>query len=80
MISEPDTTLEDNPLDMQRENPSLSLPHCIVIIPAHNESEDIAFVIGEIQKYSNFPVVVVDDAGILVGALNVHDLFRAGVM
>jgi len=43
-------------------NPCLSLPRCIVIIPAHDESEDIAFVIGEIQKYSNFPVVVVDDA------------------
>ena len=42
--------------------PGLSLPHCIVIIPAHNESRDIAFVIGEIQKHSCFPVVVVDDA------------------
>jgi glycosyltransferase involved in cell wall biosynthesis len=43
-------------------NPGLSLPHCIVIIPAHNESQDIAYVIGEVQKYSNFPVVVIDDA------------------
>jgi glycosyltransferase involved in cell wall biosynthesis len=43
-------------------NPSLSLPRCIVIIPAHNEAQDIAFVIGEIQKHSNFPVVVIDDA------------------
>jgi len=43
-------------------NPSLSLPRCVVIIPAHNESEDIAFVIGEINKHSNFPIVVVDDA------------------
>jgi len=43
-------------------NPSLSLPRCIVIIPAHNESQDVAFVIGEIKKHSNFPVVVVDDA------------------
>jgi len=42
--------------------PSLSLPHCIVIIPAHNESQDIAYVIGEIHKHSNFPVVVIDDA------------------
>jgi len=39
-----------------------SLPGCIVIIPAHNEAKDIAFVIGEIAKHSNFPVVVVDDA------------------
>ena len=43
-------------------NPSLSLPRCVVIIPAHNESEDIAFVISEINKHSNFPIVVIDDA------------------
>jgi glycosyltransferase involved in cell wall biosynthesis len=43
-------------------NPGLSLSRCIVIIPAHNESQDIAYVIGEIHKYSNFPVVVIDDA------------------
>jgi len=42
--------------------PVLSLPHCIVIIPAFNESQDIAYVIGEIHKHSNFPVVVIDDA------------------
>ena len=40
----------------------ISLPRCVVIIPAHNEARDIAFVIREIQKYSNFPVVVIDDA------------------
>lgn len=44
------------------EHPELSLPRCIVIIPAYNEARDIAFVIGEIGKHSNFPVVVVDDA------------------
>jgi glycosyltransferase involved in cell wall biosynthesis len=44
------------------QKPSLTLPHCIVIIPAHNEAEDIAHVISEIKEYSNFPVVVVDDA------------------
>jgi hypothetical protein len=44
------------------EHLELSLPGCIVIIPAHNEAKDIAFVIGEIGKHSNFPVVVVDDA------------------
>jgi glycosyltransferase involved in cell wall biosynthesis len=43
-------------------NPTLSMPRCIVIIPAHNEAQDIAFVIGEIHKHSNFPVVVIDDA------------------
>lgn len=40
----------------------LALPHCIVIIPAHNEAEDVGFVISEIHKYTQFPVVVVDDA------------------
>ncbi|GMR15189.1 MAG: glycosyltransferase family 2 protein [Gammaproteobacteria bacterium] len=47
---------------IQADGPSLSLPHCVVIIPAHNEAEDIGFVIGEINKHSNFPVVVIDDA------------------
>ena len=44
-------------------NPTVRLlSDCIVIIPAYNESEDIAYVINEIRKHSNFPVVVVDDA------------------
>lgn len=43
-------------------NPGISLPRCVVIIPAHNEALDIAFVINEIHKYTDFPVVVVDDA------------------
>lgn len=38
------------------------LPHCIVVIPAHNEAEDIAYVIKELNKHCNYPVVVVDDA------------------
>ena len=33
-----------------------------------------------LEQYNINSLVVVDDAGILVGALNVHDLFRAGVM
>ena len=40
----------------------LSLPRCVVIIPAHNESSDISYVISEVQKHTNFPVVVIDDA------------------
>jgi len=43
-------------------NLEISLPRCIVIVPAHNESKDIAHVIGDIKKHSNFPVVVIDDA------------------
>jgi len=41
---------------------ALSLPNCVVVIPAYNEVNDIANVIRDIQKHSNFPVVVVDDA------------------
>lgn len=43
-------------------NLEISLPRCLVIIPAHNEAQDIAFVINDIHKYTNFPVVVIDDA------------------
>lgn len=49
-------------INSDADSPGLSLPHCVVIIPAHDEAEDIAYVIGEIQKHSNFPVVVIDDA------------------
>lgn len=37
-------------------------PHCIVVIPAHNEAEDIGIVIAELKRCFPFPVVVVDDA------------------
>lgn len=62
MTSETGSNIHHSPVDNQDDVPVLSLPHCIVIIPAHNEAKDIAFVIGEIKKYSNFPVVVIDDA------------------
>jgi glycosyltransferase involved in cell wall biosynthesis len=39
-----------------------TLSNCVVIIPAHNEVKDIANVIRDIREYSDFPVVVVDDA------------------
>jgi glycosyltransferase involved in cell wall biosynthesis len=37
-------------------------PHCIVIIPAHNEAEDIGPVIADVKSFCDYPVVVVDDA------------------
>jgi len=40
----------------------LPWPHCVVIIPANNEAADVASVIGQVQHYTGFPVVVVDDA------------------
>jgi glycosyltransferase involved in cell wall biosynthesis len=63
MTSEPDKDIRSTPVDKGNgQNPSLPLPHCIVVIPAHNEANDIANVIADIQIYSNYPVVVVDDA------------------
>jgi glycosyltransferase involved in cell wall biosynthesis len=44
------------------KNVSLDLPRCLIVIPAHNEAQDIGYVIGELRKFSDFPVVVVDDA------------------
>ena len=43
-------------------NTRLSLPGCVVVIPAHNEAQKIGFVIDEVHRLSDFPVVVVDDA------------------
>lgn len=40
----------------------LVAPSCVVIIPAHNETQDIAFVIAEIKKIGDFKIVVIDDA------------------
>lgn len=34
----------------------------IVVMPAHNESRDIALVVDDIRRFCDFPVVVVDDA------------------
>ncbi len=48
--------------NIRHESPALSLPHCVVIMPAHDEARDIGFVIGEINRHCSFPVVVVDDA------------------
>ena len=39
-----------------------AIPRTVVIIPAHNEAEDIQRVISEVREVSHFPVVVVDDA------------------
>lgn len=62
MTSESNNKTTNSQLESPDKSQSLSLPRCIVIIPAYNESKDIAFVISDIQKHSDFPVVVVDDA------------------
>lgn len=46
----------------QQDCSQLNLPRCIVIIPAHNETEDIALVIADINAHCDFPIVVIDDA------------------
>jgi glycosyltransferase involved in cell wall biosynthesis len=38
------------------------LPNCLIVIPAHDEAEDIGDVIAEINECCDYPVVVVDDA------------------
>lgn len=48
--------------DSQGNPKSLTLPRCVVIIPAHNEEQAIGDVIGELRSLSNYPVVVIDDA------------------
>jgi glycosyltransferase involved in cell wall biosynthesis len=53
---------DHNVKNVSRDILRLSLPRCVVIIPAHNEASSIAFVIAEINKYTHFPVVVIDDA------------------
>jgi len=40
----------------------LVLAKCLIVIPAHNEAEDIGNVIGELKECCSYPVVVVDDA------------------
>jgi len=62
METNPSKPMTPEPNNKTAIDPGLSLPRCLVIIPAHNESKDIAHVIGDIQKHSNFPVVVIDDA------------------
>ena len=61
MTTESNNKKTNNPVKNPDNKPGLSLPRCIVVIPAHNEAQDIAYVIGQIQKHSNFSVVVVDD-------------------
>lgn len=50
------------PMDNTKDNVRLTQPHCVIIIPAHNEARSITNVINEIRKLTIFPVVVVDDA------------------
>jgi len=62
MTADTDNTKTDIPADRGNGQSALSLPNCIVVIPAHNEVDDIANVIRDIREHSDFPVVVVDDA------------------
>jgi len=54
--------MTNRPEQYDTDDSSLSLPHCVIIIPAHNEVKDVGFVIGEIHKHTRLPVVVIDDA------------------
>jgi glycosyltransferase involved in cell wall biosynthesis len=37
------------------------LPNCVVVIPAHNEEEDIGHVVRKVKDLCDYPVVVIDD-------------------
>jgi glycosyltransferase involved in cell wall biosynthesis len=52
----------NSPMENTKDRMHLTQPHCVVIIPAHNEVESIGGVINEIRELTTFPVVVVDDA------------------
>jgi len=50
------------PKNIKAHGHGLVLPHCVVVIPAHNEAKNIGTVIAEINKQCDFKIVVIDDA------------------
>ena len=44
------------------ENRNKTLTSCVVIIPAHNEANDVQSVIKQLKQCCSYPIVVVDDA------------------
>ncbi len=44
------------------DNRSRTLASCMVIIPAHNEVNDVQSVIQQLKQYCSYPIIVVDDA------------------
>jgi glycosyltransferase involved in cell wall biosynthesis len=50
------------PMENTKDSMRLTLPRCVIIIPAHNEEKSVTDVIDEIRELTVFPVVVVDDA------------------
>ena len=53
---------KDGQTVLSKERIKLVAPACVVVIPAHNEAEDIAIVIAQIKKVGDFKIVVIDDA------------------
>ncbi len=49
-------------MENTKDSMRLTLPRCVIIIPAHNEEKSVTGVIDEIRELTVFPVVVVDDA------------------
>ena len=44
------------------DNRNKTLASCVVIIPAHNEANDVQSVIKQLKQCCSYPIVVVDDA------------------
>ena len=40
----------------------IAVPSAVILIPAYNEAEVISDVIADIRKYTDLPVIVIDDA------------------
>jgi arabinose-5-phosphate isomerase len=55
---------------------SVMTPHCKTIGPRELAAEAVHLM--EVHRITALPVA--DERGHLIGALNVHDLFRAGVV
>jgi glycosyltransferase involved in cell wall biosynthesis len=62
MHIEPDKQVKSSRISGAEGEPGQARLHCVVIIPAHNEAEDVARVIADIKEHCDFPVVVIDDA------------------
>lgn len=65
----------------QRFDPELAMSTVMTAKPKTIKQRMLAAEAVHVMETSNITALpVIDDAGVLVGALNVHDLFRAGVM
>ena len=56
------TCWQDGRIKVLHNNKNQALASCVVIIPAHNEVNDVQSVIKQLKQCCSYPIVVVDDA------------------